>query len=374
MFAIKKSHKSGGVSALSERDIQEKLYGRFRSPSMDSKAGGASVAFEEEEIQGVSKHVPAKIMEKKSVDLFESATTNVQEEPSEVSDVEMPVESKEVRSAPRPLEFKTRFQAPERHVVGSARENSKYSPNRSTLEKKPMIQLSLPKFDWVGGLRSFFVGLAETVSPMPRNFLRVIESLNPSSERARALISWSFGIAALLALLFSVHVLNVRREQAMKEARVHRPAAMAKKIKIQKKVVLQAVTEEPSVKTAPAAVDQVLPESESIAQQQVQTEPAAETVSPKEQKPALRSEGKGKFVIQVATYVIEDDANQLRVDVRKIHISAFVKGLTRSSGKTYYSVFLGRFETFKSAQETLSNFKKSDVARSFNDAFIRTLS
>ena len=93
-------------------------------------------------------------------------------------------------------------------------------------------------------------------------------------------------------------------------------------------------------------------------------------VAEKEASPVV---SKGHFVIQVATFVIKDDATRLMEDLKKSEARVFIKGMTRASGKTYYSVFIGRFKNYQEAQQALAKFQKKASAKTFTDAFIRTL-
>ena len=79
------------------------------------------------------------------------------------------------------------------------------------------------------------------------------------------------------------------------------------------------------------------------------------------------------LAIQVCTYAAEEDATHLAERIRQENLNAFVKKTKRSTSKIYYTVFIGRFKDYQEAQKTLSQFRKKEISRNFQDAFIRTL-
>ena len=79
------------------------------------------------------------------------------------------------------------------------------------------------------------------------------------------------------------------------------------------------------------------------------------------------------YVIQVCTYTSPMDAEQLAEKMREADLPAFVEPMGRASGKTFYPVFLGRFETFQEAQARLKEFRGKPASKDFQDSFIRTL-
>jgi cell division septation protein DedD len=82
----------------------------------------------------------------------------------------------------------------------------------------------------------------------------------------------------------------------------------------------------------------------------------------------------GKYVIQVATYAVLEDANRIIQSLKQAGFESFFKKQVRNStGHSFFTVCLGRFESYTNAQETLAKFRKAAVARPFQDAFIRTM-
>jgi cell division septation protein DedD len=78
-------------------------------------------------------------------------------------------------------------------------------------------------------------------------------------------------------------------------------------------------------------------------------------------------------VIQVVTYPSREDAEQIVLALKKEGLSAFVKENTRPSGRVYYVVYMGGFRTEAAAQAQLVKFRAKEVARPFQDAFVRSI-
>ena len=145
----------------------------------------------------------------------------------------------------------------------------------------------------------------------------------------------------MVALLFlGIHVLNGYREKAMKASKPKMPLETS------------SLREE-----VPSLVAPVSPASPPVA------------VEPPPPPPTPRR----SYVIQVCTYASRTDAERLAEKMKAATLPAFVEPLGRANGKTFYPVFLGRFETFQEAQAKLKEFRGKPVSRDFQDSFIRTL-
>jgi cell division septation protein DedD len=79
----------------------------------------------------------------------------------------------------------------------------------------------------------------------------------------------------------------------------------------------------------------------------------------------------GSYVIQVVTYPTKQDAEQIVGTFRRAGFRAFVKENTRPSGRLFYLVLLGGFRTEAEAQAQLLKFRAKEVARPFQDAFVK---
>jgi cell division septation protein DedD len=80
----------------------------------------------------------------------------------------------------------------------------------------------------------------------------------------------------------------------------------------------------------------------------------------------------GSYVIQVVTYPTKKDADLVADTFKREGFRAFVKENTRPSGRLYFLVLLGGFRTEAEAQAQLLKFRAKEVARPFQDAFVRS--
>jgi hypothetical protein len=158
----------------------------------------------------------------------------------------------------------------------------------------------------------------------------------------------AFAILGVLALFSGVHFLNVRREEAMTQ----KPAP-----RVQQETQAQSVSVVPVVPV------------ESAPSPAVQSAEVLPVVVPT----AATGEGEGKYVVQVATYFSEADAVKVASEMKSGDWPSFIRSVPRSDGKVFYSVYFGRFQDYQQAQEVLNRFRKTDVAGPFQDAFIRKL-
>lgn len=153
---------------------------------------------------------------------------------------------------------------------------------------------------------------------------------------------WGAGILIVALLFLGIHVLNGYRVKAMKASRPQKqqPPAQTR--------FVEAGSGEVPASVAPLPT--------------VQAPPPPPPPSPR--KP---------YVIQVCTYANQTDAEGLAEKMRAANLPAFVEPMGRTNGKTFYPVFLGRFETFREAQAKLKEFRGRPVSGDFQDSFIRTL-
>ena len=78
------------------------------------------------------------------------------------------------------------------------------------------------------------------------------------------------------------------------------------------------------------------------------------------------------YVIQVVTYPSVQDAGSIVKTLKNSGFRAFVKESARPSGRVFYMVLIGGFRTAAEAQSQLLKFRGQEVARPFQDAFVRT--
>ena len=179
---------------------------------------------------------------------------------------------------------------------------------------------------------------------------------------SRVATGWSLGIVAIVVLFLAVHSLNSYRTAAMKATKPKRPQTI--------EMARRRRRPNPPNKTVQLSL-----EKKPLRQEMM---PPLMPVSPvlsvvKEITPPPASGTQKPYVIQVCTYASEADANKLVDQMKQLHLSAFAQSLARSSGKTFYLVFLGRFETFQEAQLKLKEFRSQPIAKDFQDSFVREL-
>lgn len=186
--------------------------------------------------------------------------------------------------------------------------------------------------------------------------------------RSRNFIYFASAAAFLFVMFLGIHTLNVQRETAMKiPHKAVTPQVLAEKIKASLEKGKPAQPPAVSVSSPSAArpavretqVTAVSPEAAPVRPAEVQAKPAAL---------------EAPYVVQIATFASEIDAQNLVESFEGENLPAFTKDLKRAGGKIYYSVFLGRYKNYQEAQRGLGFFRKKVVAKSFQDAFIRTLS
>ncbi len=316
------------LRTLSEKEIQDKLYGSFRI---------------HEPVQDVMTEVaPAPEPAVQSRESFTSES-----EP-------------QVPSAPK-------LTPPARPFTEKKSREDRFSPASEWADEEVESKIKAARLGWEkpssSGTREFKkprLEQKESFNNPLQNSLRTAgqsftQSLNAffrsvdfRSADLRRLGYFLAGFSFVLFFLFVIHFLNARRETAMKLSRpASRPTAAASASAAEK----QASTE----KSSP--LSPVLPAA----------------VEPPAKIPAANMEGEGNYVIQVCTYAVEPDAKRLLTQFQNEGLTSFVKVLQRAGAKTYYAVFLGRFKTYQAAQKSLADFQKKTIASPFRDAFIRTL-
>lgn len=150
----------------------------------------------------------------------------------------------------------------------------------------------------------------------------------------KAATGWGVSILVVVSLFLAIHALNSYRATAMK---ISRPVPRVEAL--------------PEV-AAPFPVPAVKP-------------PVPNNVPPTPvEKP---------YVVQVCSYDRPSDAERLVEEMVGANLPAFAQPLRRTSGKVFYPVFLGRFETPQEAQSALREFLKKPIAKDFSDSFVRSL-
>jgi septal ring-binding cell division protein DamX len=177
--------------------------------------------------------------------------------------------------------------------------------------------------------------------------------LDPEQVAIRRVFYWGTAVLVVFLLFFGVNALNSQREEAMR-VRYKIPGESVPE-KIQDAVVA-------AVPAKPVAERPVVITPAPVRPKKVRApEEAAATASP----------SSGTYVIQVVTYPTRQDADQIVNTFRRAGLRAFVKEDARPSGRLFYLVFLGGFRTEAEAQAQLLKFRAKEVARPFQDAFVK---
>jgi len=355
MFDFKKGKASDKV--LSEQEIQQKLYGRFLTNK--NSVAGASESYTRPtapKASATSSSSAAVLFPEETTEELNRADSLQQELISEVRAPEKKNERKDFTSLPNKEALRERFQNTENDLLKASRNKSSAS---KVSFQRVIPKLDLPKIPFQSIFSAVSNAAAVFFNAVFGFFFMIGRVVDFRKEGVRTGLAWGSGVVMLVLLLAAIQGLNSKREIAMKTSVPKAPKKISAKANVQKALV---------------------PALPVLDGQNADTDVADRNAKPltpvqdkKETPKKAAAASKGRFVIQVATYVIRDDANRLLGDLQKIEPKSFVKGLSRSSGKTYYSVFLGRFESFQEGQQALAQFKKSDLSRSFKDAFIRTL-
>jgi hypothetical protein len=220
------------------------------------------------------------------------------------------------------------------------------------------------------GGRAFLGFLAGVLWKLGAYFVKflgfVLKILDPRKPQARRVL-YSITACVLVAALFiGVFRLNAQRKKAM-----------------------LGELPPPVVQTAPAPVvptglertvdlpEDVADAASDAAQKEESQEmilKALQNSSTPVASQAPAAVSSGKYVIQVATYAVLEDANRVIQSLKQAGFESFYKKQVRNSnGQSFYTVCLGRFESYVTAQENLAKFRNASVARPFKDAFIRTM-
>lgn len=312
----KTTHSSESV--LTESEIQKKLYG-----DIAAQAPHVVIGDRDHFKETFAPQPPPKKSTPDSEplgDLFLKPN-----EPLRNPIVTPPVEKRTVESSPRyvPLhDFESRTPAHPPAAADTDTSSSRFVYNR-------------PAADKIASVISFAKNL-----------------LDPQNLLLRKIALWTGVLLVVFLLFLGVNVLNSQREVAM-HTRYSAPVAAATKA-----VVKPAVVVERPVVVSPGPVKA----------KEIKKAEAPKSTS----TPAAALPPKGSYVIQVVTYPTRQDADQIVGAFKKAGIRAYVKESARPSGRLFYLVLLRGGRTEEEAQAQLLKFKASDVARPFQDAFVKS--
>ena len=390
--------KKNGVDlkTLSEKEIQQKLYGHLRSASgpihdESPRAKAAQPAAEvsqskilsPQENRIPSAHLP---LDPRAGSSSVNSSKSKAETTSDLFKISIPSEA--------PLKQKGIL-----HPEDNSQTRIEQANKPQSFFKAPQKKISIPIvpiLKIVGAAVWTVLGkigeiLLAGVSEIFKMLLRLFFALDLKKPQIRRAAFWG-GAVVVLALIFAgIHSLNIKREVAMKHPARHvvhppKPAHHSHffnrheaEKQPAKKEPLQQESDSAAAKTktqasvsssqTPAETPLQAPTEEGDSSEEAASATAAQT-------PAVKTEARetsGVYVIQIATFAGREDAESLVTRLKAQNLESFVKPLVRPGGKTYYCAFLGRFKTYQDAENKLSEFKKKDISKSFQDSFIRSL-
>ncbi len=327
----KKKNTDAPSSVLSESEIQKKLYGEFFDPASHPVIGDR---------EHFKEPAPAPFAPKESspekdadLDLFRVQKDALSEQ--SLSPRQVTPEQKPADSVPRYVPLQD-FEKKPASMPSGPDPYARFRYNRPQ-ENKWAAFLDL--------LKGFFEKTGEWIKFF----------LDPKQVVIRRIFYWGAAALVVFLLFWGVNALNSQREEAMR-VRYKIPGESVS-MKIQDTVVAvapaQPVAERPVVITpAPVRPPKVR---------------ASETSSAAAAIPMT-----GSYVIQVVTYPSSQDADSIVKTLKGSGFRAFVKESARPNGGVFYVVFIGGFRTAAEAQSQLLKFREQEVARPFQDAFVRT--
>lgn len=342
---LPKEKKSNHSKMLTEAEIKKKLYGEFDAGSSRApitKTGGSSFSSSD-----------GKKAEFASSRSFAAVPTGL----SSAGPAKPSYEAAPAKSTSHDFSAKPAFSTARQPVVDSATSSPQKKKGSQSFRKG------------VNAVLGFFAGILWKLGAYFVQFLAfILKILDPRKPQARRLL-YSITACVLVAALFvGVFRLNAQRKKAMLG---EIPRATA----VQTPLVSSAPVVE-AAKVPAVTVDLTDATSEAIQKEESQEMilKALENSSGGSLSAVAPPVSAGKYVIQVATYVLVEDANRVIESLKQAGFESFYKKQIRNStGNTFYTVCLGRFESYPLAQENLAKFRKAAVARPFQDAFIRTL-
>jgi septal ring-binding cell division protein DamX len=332
-FFGKKKNAESSSSVLSESEIQKKLYGEF------SEGTPHVVIGEREHFQAPASTplppVESSLEKDAAHDLF-SVQKNVLSDPDflprHVSAEKKSADSRSHDALPRDFEKKT---------VSFASPSSGSDPlNRFRYNRPPEKKgISFPDL-----LNGFF----EKADKLRKFFL------DPEQVAIRRVFYWGTAVLVVFLLFWGVNTLNSKREEAMR--------------------VRYKIPGEPAPAKTPTAAAVVVPAKPATERPVVITPVPVKSAKTRasERSAAAKTLVTGSYVIQVVTYPTKQDADQIADTFKREGFRAFVKENTRPSGRLFYLVLLGGFRTEAEAQAQLLKFRAKEVARPFQDAFVRS--
>ena len=375
-----KKKNSESIKTLSEKEIQSRLYGHLREPhaGQDDVPPPSKPISQENSVTHRSVSHTGKTLTTStpsfqkptihSPDFFQAGESEtVSNEPvKKTAHVSMPYSAKSNAPTRKPFQDRKTLAI---DFSGMASKTNK-------------IFLKTGQFFKAVGLK--ILGILGLVLA---GLFRLVMSINFRKPMVRRISTLILGAGALALVFVAIQRLNLGREAAMKNPpkQILAPAPLQGKSKTKKSHVLpqsEAVLSEPSADEGPTQTQGskiVAAPSQAAVKIPAHAAAAAAPASVKiaaAARPVITApaavEAPG-YVIQVATFAAQEDAQKLVSKIKEVSLKSFSKSISRSGGRVYYCVFIGRFKTHPEADAALTEFKKHDLSQPFPDAFVRML-
>ena len=382
LFGNKKKGNES-LHTLSEKEIQARLYGTFRNPqatasdvpmtappaAKSSPNGGYAQEFSR---PAVKNSKPETMMNRSSLPAVDP------ESEKDLFKMSQSVQSSGLSNKVQPGDT----------VPSFSKETSQFTPAPKPAPKAP----SFPVGAWVSAAARLFRGFVlKTLAALGwalRSLFRLVLAIDFRKPLVRR-FAYGVGIFALLAFLFgSIQSLNGKREAAMKNPpkpavrKIHASAPKQAKAAASKKQEQKKTVE--AQKTPASETPQNTADSKASAAKtsKKESKPATDgkAVETKDSNPAAvpaavgpAPSSQGNYSIQIATFAAREDAEKLTSALTAQQFETFIKPLNRPGGRVYYCVFVGHYPSSAEGEKKLEDFKKKDVAKPFQDAFVRSV-
>lgn len=318
-FFRKKKDIDAPSSVLSESEIQRKLYGEFSSGSSYVVTGEREPLKE----SSVTSSLPKVSLPEEASDLF-----SVQKEALS-----------EQKLSPRPPSLSQK--SPDhssRLVYGSEGKTVPFAVASFNSDPNIRFHYNRLRENRLAMFSNLFKEFSEKIGEQFKLFLC------PRQAAVRRALYWAVAIVVIFILFLGVNALNSRREEAMR---------------VRYKIPVESVPVK-VLDTRAAVVP-----AESVVERAAAIPPEAFSLKP---VPTVSE----PYVIQVVTYPSSHDADLVVKTLKNSGFRAFVKESVRPSGRIFYMVLIGGFRTAAEAQSQLLKFRGHNIARPFQDSFVRT--
>lgn len=343
-FFQKKKNRDSQASVLSETEIQKKLYGEFASENTVVENEPDSFKTVVVNRPGTSPHQKKSeptIVAKAGPDLFntpQAGLTSAGEIPSKSADQTQIIDHVKKQVISHDFEKKKVMVPPSRPSEVFSKKTFFFHPDKKNQTSPKMAT------DWAG----------RTVTLLNIFF-------DPASKTVRQFLLWGSALLLVALLFWGVSALNTQREDAMR-GKYNLPAA-AQMPQATPEVDLAQRSSSP----VPASSLSAKPEREVVMTPVVPKRTNALNAA----SPSPR--GSRPYVIQVVTYPSSEDAQRIVDALKRENLKAFLKENIRPSGRTFYVVMIGEFRTEAEAQAYLVKFRAREIARPFQDAFVKSI-